>query len=323
MKYNLMAKSKKTVQKQSTRSVQPKRKKAKRSPVKNLATDYAQLLVDPCNGPINKNVYPGPQGMVQRFTSDFTVNGAAGLTCGVFAYFPKLNGFLSYSLTTSSTTFTPAWAVGMPVSPGHAFLAGVAARSRPHAACITAIPSALSVTNIQGEWAYGVATSAELLSLGAASTVDGVFNLLNTRSIVQRATLEVKWSPGLRDNQFASYGTIADTDVSDDNVVVLAYKGIPAATPIGIRLTAVLEWTPRSGQGLSTDGTSSAPGINHVAVAAALHKHKPNWFHSVIDNFASDASMAIRQVGRAGLYQGAKYLMGQMGSELGPLMLTL
>nr|UJQ92850.1 MAG: hypothetical protein [Narnaviridae sp.] len=320
-----MVKSKKTVQKQSSRTVTVKRKKTKtpRSPRSSLAASYAQLLVDPCSGPINKGVYPGPQGVVQRFTSDFTMNGAAGLTCGVFAYFPKLNGYISNSLTSSGTAFTPSWTVAPNASPGHAFLIGVASRSRPHAACITAIPSALSVTNIQGEWAYGVVTSAELLSNGAATTIDAIFNILNTRSIIQRATLEVKWSPGLRDNQFATYGTLVDTDVSDDNVVVLAYRGVPAATTLGFRLTSVLEWTPKIGIGLSSDGAASAVGINHVAVAATLHKHKPNWFHSVLDNFAADATVAIRQVGRAGLYQGSKYLMEQMGSEMGPLMLSL
>lgn len=288
----------------------------------SLATEYAKLLVDPCNGPINKNIYPGPQGLVQRFVSDVTVNNSAGLTSGVFAYFPKLNGFLSFSTTTSGTTFTPSWTVSSAASPGHGFLSGVAAKSRPHAACITAIPASLSVTNIAGEWAYGIVTSSELLSLGASTTVDSVFQILNTRSIVQRATLEVKWSPGLRDNQFATYGTISDTDVSDDNCVVLCYRGLPAATPIGIRVTGVLEWMPRTGQGLVSDGTNSAVGINHTAVAASLHQHKPNWFHSILDNFATDASMAVRQVSRAGMYQGAKYLMGQMGAEL-PLLLTL
>lgn len=286
-----------------------------------IVSDYAQLLVDPCAGPLGAKAYPGPQGFGQRFVNDMTLNAGVGLTAGIFAYYPAVNAFVSNAVAAPTTTFTPAWTVGSIASPGHAFLSTAASKSRCHAACITAVPASLSITSITGEWAYGCFSPDELLSLGANTTVDAIFALCNARSIVQRATLEVKWSPGLRDNQFTTYGTLASGDTSDQNCIILAWRGVPAATAIGVRLTSVLEWCPKAAQGIQSDATSSAPGINHVRVAAALHEHKPTWWHGVVDNFQKDVSVAARYVGQAGLSKAAEYAISKIGYKTLPDML--
>lgn len=281
-------------------------------------TSPMRTLLDPCAGPL-ESYYPGERGMVQRFTLDATINATAGLTAGFVHVIPAAGQWLYYAAATSIATGTPTAQTG----PGQIFLAANAAKFRPVAACVTVIPSAVSVTNITGEIAAAV-VSANTLSTTTTSFVDGVFQLAQARSVLAKREYEIKWYPGTLDSTYAPAvsGTATLADQADQNAVLVAYRGYPAGTSLSLRITVILEWTPVQNIGTAV---SSAPraGTNVTAHAAALHEHQSSWWHNLKTGFMDDLGSAARYVGRTGLYKGAKWVEGKLGGAAAEMALAL
>lgn len=326
-----MAKNKKN----SGAAKQPRQSRGARSrlrvrPLKSVGSHpYKQLLMDPCNGPVH-SVYPGEEGIVQRFVSDFTVNTAVGSTSGYLVFIPASNVVARTDQATSSTAAFP----GTQAGPGASFLGATSAKLRPVAACVTMIPSAVSYNTLTGEMATAN-ISANTVSGTTSLSPDQVFQLCSTRTVLSKRSYDSKWYPNKLDGTYspnaggASAGTYTLGDPADNNAIVIAWRGYPAAVALSVRLTLVAEWTPSAGQGLAVT-TAPRLGENYERHAAELHNASPHWW---TDIFSDIASHGLQEIGRGlkyvtsmGVQQGVKYATNNLMPQLAraaPLLLTL
>lgn len=235
---------------------------------------YQELLVNPCTA-LPASPYGGERGIVERFVSDFSV-GAAGNTCGFHILYPGSNVVGSNSNTASNlaTVIPTAAAVA-----GGFFPANVR-KARTIAACTELIPASLSITNITGELAMGIFDQTTFLP-ASSYTVDAIFTNCNDREVLQKRDYEIKWYPGASDHLYsARQGALASMTAAEpasSNVLVIAWRGIPAGTILSFRNTIVYEWTPEPGLGLAV---TSAPGrpINWETQSSELHEASPGWW---------------------------------------------
>lgn len=276
-------------------------------------SEYQATLLDPCSGPV-KSHYPGEEGICQRFVQDLTMNTAVGATAGWMFFTPASNAFQSNGAATSGTAVVSAAFSG----PGQTFLTASASKLRAFSACVTLVPSAVSMTNMTGE--IGVAiVSANTIVAGASYTADGLFQLTQKRAVLAKEEYDVKWFPGGLDHTYAPIvgGSITLQDSADSNGILLVYRGFPAAIPLSVRLTTNVEWTPIPAIGTAVSSVPRA-GVNAQKEANALHRQNPGWWHK----FGSElAHQVVNYGGLAARYaakQGVQYL-----KSAAPLMLTM
>lgn len=294
---------------------------------------YAQLLDDPCNGPTDLgHRFSGEIGFVQRFVSDGVLNVPATHTAGLVLFHPNSGTVLAYSITSSSTTQPIAISSfvtnGALPGPGAAYLTGAADKVRAYAACVQAFPSAVSITNLTGEYAVGVIS---LSACFGTYSVDNFFTMLAGRGAMMKRKTEIKWFPGAMDNKYSIYNSVASSvDSSDTNVIALAYRGYPAATALSIRCTNVVEWCPRPAVGIAPT-QQTAPELKHNDVVAALHRSRPSWLHNLGEsfghaagNFVGGLTEDIGKVARYGARRAMSYGVASLENAIGSgLMLTL
>lgn len=292
------------------------------------ALAYARLLKDPCNASTALEAYyPGEKGFVQRFIADIVTNTTAGHTSGVILFHPNSDGLVTVSAAASSGTFVlNAGSYTLSASPGQAFLTGAANKTRSLAACVQCFPSAVSVTNMTGEYAMGVISMSS--SFGTLST-DNFFNILSNRGNMTKEKAECKWYPGALDDRYSQWNVISAVDTSDTNVIAIAYRGYPAGAALSIRLTNVLEWTPNTSAGLTATNQVST-GVNHNNVVAAMQKQNPHWYHNLtheasnlVGGLAHDAGRVVRYGARRALSYGVANLERSLGSAMGGALLAL
>lgn len=274
--------------------------------------DYARLLTDPCSAPLPKGVYTGEQGMISRFVSDTVVNTPAGFTSGCFIYHPA-SGMVHASGGANGGTSTTL-AYGTSFTPGFATTNAVAAKQRALAAVITAFASGASMTNCTGEIAAGVC-SLDTLANGLSITFDQLFQLASIRGPIERRSIDIKWYPNTLDDKYSTSNTLTGVDASDTNVVFFAYRGYPAAIGLSVRLTGVIEWTPKINIGTAVSNNVNPSPVNHHAVVAAVSAKHPSWWHNVVQGITSDAEQVVRYVARAG--------MSRLGQSAATALLTM
>jgi hypothetical protein len=136
-----------------------------------------------------------------------------------------------------------------------------------------------------GEIGMAVVTASQLSTLNSY-TVDGVFQLTNIRKVLKKTEYETKWFPGGLDHTYAPVinsggdaGTATLSDPSDQNAILVAYRGYPAGVPLSFRLTNIVEWTPSAGIGLSVTSAPSI-GLPVKEIAAATHAAEPSSWHT-------------------------------------------
>lgn len=266
------------------------------------AQALARLMADPCAAPLVDGVHPGEQGFTSRFVSDTVVSATATFTCGVVVYHPSSGLVHTSGAATSSTATTLAYGSG--ASPGFTTLNSIAAKQRAVAACITMFPSAVSITSITGELVAGVC-SLDTLPNGASVTFDQFFSLGSVRAPIERRPVDVKWYPNTLDDRYQTSLTLTGTDASDTNVVFIAFRGYPASQGVSVRMTGVLEWTPRINVGVATSNTVNPNPVSIQAVTARMSAQRPSWWHNLASGIMDDVSSTARYVARAGLSFGA------------------
>lgn len=303
----IVGKAKRTKNKSPSTSL-----KMKRQPFYSHS-EYQATLLDPCSGPV-KSHYSGEEGICQRFVQDLTMNTGAGATAGFMFFAPASNSFQSNGATTSSGPIVSAGFAG----PGQTFLTASASKLRAFSACVTLVPSAVSMTNMTGE--IGVAiVSVNTIVTGGTYTVDGLFQLTQKRAVLAKEEYDVKWFPGGLDHTYAPIvgGSIALQDTADSNGILVVYRGFPAAIPLSVRLTTNVEWTPIPAIGTAV---SSIPrqGVDVHKQANQLHRQNPGWWH----RFGAEIGNQIMNYGgaaaRFAATQGVQYI-----KRAAPLMLTL
>lgn len=298
------------------------------APATDHVAAYAQLLRDPCNANTALAAYyPGEKGFVQRFISDISINTTAGHTSGLILFHPNSNGLFTVT-AASSASASPinlgSYILGL--SPGQGFLSGAASKTRALAACTQCFPSAVSVTNMTGEYAMGIISMSN--TFGTVS-VDNFFNILSNRGNMTKEKAECKWFPGAMDDRYVPWNTNTNIDTSDTNVIAVAYRGYPAGAALSVRLTNVIEWTPNTSVGLSATNQVSA-GVNHNNVVAAMQRQNPHWYHNLsheasnlIGGLAHDAGKVVRYGARRALSYGVASLERSLGSAMGGALLAL
>lgn len=270
------------------------------------ASQFQALLTDPCNGPVGSH-FGGEAGIVQRFVQDFTINTTTGHTCGYVLFTPAANVYLSYSNTADNVFGSPASNPG----PGNAFVLASARKIRACAACITVLPSAVSMTNMTGEIAVAN-VSSNTIEAGTGYNVAGVFQLAASRAVLAKRQYEVKWYPQMLDATYAPVlptGAASLPDPADHNSILMAYRGYPAGAAL-VRITTVVEWTPAANIGLAVT-TTPTPPVPHQSLSALLHQHNPSWWHNlagdVAEHMAREGGRAVKQLASYGLARAVRY----------------
>jgi hypothetical protein len=175
----------------------------------------------------------------------------------------------------------------------------------------------VSMTNMTGELAVGF-VDWNTLPAASSATVNQLFQLCTSRSVLNKQTYEAKWVPGAVDYMYSRQGAGAGATPSNDGVrgLLIAYRGYPAAASLTLRLTSVLEWVPDLGQSLAHN-TSPAPGTNYTASVANINsKFGNSWWNNLVSaaghgaaRFASGAVQAVsHQAPRLG-YRAAQLLL--------------
>jgi hypothetical protein len=240
--------------------------------------------------------YGGERGVIERFVGDAT-SGSAGATAGVFILYPAANAVGGFSAVNSAT----ATAIGTGAAVAPTFMTNNVRKVRTLAACLELIPASLSITNITGELAMGVFDQTTF-NAGSSYTVDAIFTNCNEREVIQKRDYEIKWFPGSADHLYSGRQvgnpTFAAAEPSSANVIVIAWRGIPAGTLFSFRSTIVYEWTPEPSLGLAV---TSTPGVaqDWENQSAALHTHEPDWWKGgKIDSAAVPSSQMGSFAGR-------------------------
>lgn len=312
----------KTVSKKNAAGARDNTSKSKRKSKTRKApffsiSEYQAGLIDPCSGPV-KSHYSGEEGISQRFVQDLTMNTAVGATAGFMFFAPGSNNFQSNGAATSAAPIVSAGFAG----PGATFLTSNASKIRSFSACVTLVPSAVSMTNMTGE--IGVAiVSVNTIGVGGTYTADGLFQLTQKRAVLAKEEYDVKWFPGGLDHTYTPNvsGAFVLSDLADSNGILLVYRGYPAGVPLSVRLTTNVEWTPFSALGTAVSSVPRA-GVDPHKEAAELHRRNPGWWHQLGHEIGNQLSQfggaAIRYAGT----QGVRYLAGT-ASRAAPLMLTM
>jgi hypothetical protein len=277
------------------------------------AAEYARLLMDPCAGRLVHPIYPGGDaGFLFRADTFVGVGVSAGDTAGVIHWAPGyVNGsnteIIGWSASTAATLTASVTVAGG--SPGRAFLIQNARACRCIAACMKITFSGAESAR-SGRIHYGH-TSAGMIDLGQTMSTDQVAQTLQHFTRTPPDTIEVIWRPNVADTEFNDPTESASAVIRDrKSAITMAYAGLPAAVGVTIHLTAVYEWTPASGLGISHNAMGKS--VSSSSLDDVLDAIKATGFRYV--RYAGQVAGAA--VGQAAL--GAAY--GFMGAGQRRLM---
>lgn len=236
----------------------------------------AAMLTDPCNAALSEACYRGDQGYRNRFVSNSSLGVTAGHTAVAVAFVPGSNTVFWLSNTTSSGLV--AWASFG--GPGVSFLATVTDVSRSLGACTSATPQAANLS-VSGQVYSGVVPFSSL-NTGATQSADNLAQLCNRYGKISIDTpMECKFVPGAADEDYTATNG-QPTDVSDSNVILMVFIGLPAASGVALRFTNIIEWKPRFNLGVTTQSVLGNPSRNTIEhIKEHLRTTNPNWWSNV------------------------------------------
>lgn len=320
-----ISKKSKAVAKGMANKSRPMRAPVPRSLLDAPAAALARLIQDPCNAPLTSTIWPGSAGSyVSRFESDFVIFTGATDTAGILAYVPGVNNSwvnaTALSSDTGLTGFTLAGAFG---SPGNTFLQATAGSIRAVASCIQVSYPGSELTRA-GIVALGTMRFGDVAR--AVTTANGGQNIATSaadmRTICQHTErmptqmAEILWMPGGGDQSPYLLGQPGNTaqfvdEASTRNALVVSVSGFPVNTGVRIRIVSVIEWTPKTSQGMvsSVEVPKSNNSLNDI-LRALPASGGTSWFI----NAWAKAKPYLKAAGSVINY-GAKIL--------GPAMLAL
>jgi len=269
-------------------------------------TAYKRLLLDPCYAPMTHLPGLTTTGNLLRFESDFIIGEGAGQTAGVVVWRPggmmggtpeavnTDNGFIyaQRAVDTDSWVFAaPSVAAGNTVAtyvPGYSYLQSNARAYVCVAACARLMWPG-SEQNRQG-FVFGGDAPSFALTVGAPNYTVAGLRATAPKSVRMPANdFEVKWRPGTGDLSMQYPGsTGTDYEVDSRTSLYLGWSGLPAATGVRIRFTAVYEYLPPLVLGMVPPmGALSVSGENPARAIAELDKSNPQWVYSKIREYAT------------------------------------
>lgn len=274
--------------------------RAKPTNTSNMVRGHAAMIMDPCNAKLCPCVGRGDSGIMQKFSSTFTIGTTAAATAGVLLYSPGANTVYAADLAATTTTATIAYSPTN--APGATMLTSNAADIRAIGTCIEIMPL-VSEANRCGFYTYGN-VSIKLATQGQVLTVDNVTSTLPVTSKIGDGTLAFKWCPGTSDDLYSPQGAAASPD--DSTVMAFAWGGYPAAGGFRVKITTIVEWRPKAGMGMVESAAEvSATSATLDDVKRYLFGRDANWWwntgKSVFSVAKQVASFALDGAGLAAL----------------------
>lgn len=267
---------------------QPKKKVTRRKrAMSRMTPEYAQLLADPCTGPLVRSSASTAGASVVRFESDFIIGNGATDTAGFLLWTPNNRnadagnvygfGTLVGLAASDTASITPSAGGSGTYFPGNTFLATNAGSYRTLAACI------------QVYWPGSELNRAGIVSVaqctnGLLKTTDSV-NVAALRSqcpVVRRMPtnfLEAKFGPGFADGMFHD-PTTGKQEESGLGAILVTWAGLPVATGVRLRLVAVYEWTPKVSGLVLSSNTAGASPQSFVDARKKLDEAAPDWWYT-------------------------------------------
>jgi len=271
----------------------------------SAAQRYAQLLADPCNGPLVSGPFgDGAGGIISRFEWDGVLGTGATDLGLVFGFIPAVVTSVFNAAPITSDTANVGGGLGL--SPGQAYLTANAQAARCLSACIQVYyPGAeLSRSGVVGigqvdARVFNYAT--EFLQPAAVRTaVQNVERMPETY-------VEAIWRPNSFD---LTYGTPGDfSSISKQSALAVSVFGTPVSVGTRIRMVAVYEWLPKNTNGLTNPIKSGNPSRNTLTDVLQYLDKFGNWMYRSAGSAASAASSIYRGASAVGrmAYGVSKY----------------
>lgn len=264
------------------------------------ATQYAQLLADPCHGPLVTGPFgDGAGGLISRFELDLVVNSNPADIGAAFCYSPSQNrGYITSAVLASDGTAF-GWVPSAGTSPGWQFLLDNAIQYRVLSAClqISYPGSELSRAGIVslGQLSGGVTTQLTLTTSQLRASSQYVERTPEGMS-------EVVLRPNSYDQLWSQPNTFED-DVEKGSVLVMSATGLPAGVGIRVRVVTVVEWKPKTaaGAGLVVPQRSTALSTNTLTqVLQKLDSYGDWMYHGALaaGKAASSVLRGVRAMGQ-------------------------
>jgi hypothetical protein len=220
-----------------------------RTRLDRAALQYAQLLADPCNGPLVTAPFgDGQGGIVARYEVDIVLNGGATDNGSYIVFIPSLLQF--YTAAAAVTADSALIASGAAqLGPGYGPLVtnGLCSAYRVLSACLQVYYPGSESTRA-GITAVGQVPQA---NVGGSNST----SFLRTSSQYTERTpvdhIEIKWMPNTYDMEWVAPAFDGGTTFLTNrrSALVSSTYGIPISTGMRYRMVAVIEWLPTSGQG--------------------------------------------------------------------------
>lgn len=215
------------------------------------ARAYARLLLDPCNAPLTHPVGAPAGGILVRCQS-IVPFGIPSCTSGSLLWVPGAIGSNNIELITTNQVAAgdPAIFAANTGAPGKTYLTSQASDYRCVAACLQVMYDGAESARA-GRVSYGQVLGG-FLGLSSVTSAAGVSASLEFTERMPQHLIEVKWRPNEYDLMLMDPGTSTPAVEKDRRSgIAISLVNMPAGLVIPIKLTAIYEYNPLPGLGVS------------------------------------------------------------------------
>lgn len=291
-----------------------------RSMLDSQAIAYRSLLLDPCAANLAHPVYGGGAGgILCRFTSTIVVGNSAGETGFIYHWTPgtMTTGQDEIVVTGFSNPGTATVAVGILGAPGKDYLPTNAMSFRCVSACATLTYTGSELNRSGSVW-YGQ-TTGQLCNIGVSYVGIDMPKSLPRNIRTPDQSVDILWRPGATD-----YDYVVPTDPFSENPpqkddrgsITVVATGLPAATGIQIRMTAVYEYQPRYNTGMTV--TTTARSTSNNTLNQILNSIPDNSWSRIGSAAMALGGSIMRRAGTDMISTGFNY-----AARMAPMMLAL
>lgn len=247
------------------------------------ALALAHSLADPCNSVLEPGVYPGQTGFITRFSTTTQLVLGAAQTAFIQATTPAAMIGWGIAAADGNASLVPAFL--QTNVPGAAFVNANCRGIRCLGACFEFFTNAAPL-NAQGTFYYGVVPHSTVANTNPFVINQATGNL-QFMSKVNADAYEVKWRPGVLDEQYTTPNlNLSAAEWDDKNTLVLMGTGFPANSTITLKTTIILEWLPNNNIGLATPATGGSSPYKTSQVLHALDTVSGSWWGGRVGNAA-------------------------------------
>lgn len=255
------------------------------------AARYAELLVNPCDGPLVTGPFgDGSGGFLSRFEADYIIGNDAA-DRGTYISFVPSNSIVYTAPVGAVTGDTVVTTPILGLAPANAFLAANADQFRCVAACM------------QLYWPGTELNRAGIVGAGqlAAGTFGTSVNTAALRTNLQHVErmpedmVELVWRPNDYDLNWNNTDTL--DNIGKRSSMTYSVAGIPGGVGVRVRIVGVYEWIPVLQQGMVAPTRDSNPSSNTFTDVLNYADSLGQWmFHS-----SSHAAQALSSLWSGGV----------------------